>query len=147
LLLVDRIDHRIAKRIHIFIANKSTMFRPTAIRNSSVPIAEAADLARSAATKTPKNAMTAMVLGAGIFAVALVDRNHSSHALGDSSLEQQFGTVDGNFPSATPGATLSRPPGNRERMLGKKYTVPSEIHAARINRAMTRAVSAPSSSS
>ncbi|EEC48963.1 predicted protein [Phaeodactylum tricornutum CCAP 1055/1] len=36
-------------------------------------------------------------------------------------LEKEFGTADGYFPSATPGASLSKPPANRNVVVGKHY--------------------------
>jgi hypothetical protein len=37
------------------------------------------------------------------------------------SLEEQFGTSDGYFPSATKGALLSKPPGNKDHIVGPGY--------------------------
>lgn len=42
------------------------------------------------------------------------------------SLEQQFGTADGYFPSATPGARLNKLPGNHLKIAGEHYVPNAE---------------------
>lgn len=42
------------------------------------------------------------------------------------SLETEFGTVDGHFPTATKGALLSNPPGNKDHIVGERYVALSQ---------------------
>jgi len=82
-----------------------------------------AKVARKTPNVSAKLAVTSAVVASGVYLW------FSSKRVGETataktklpSLEQQFGTADGYFPSATKGALLSNPPGNKERVAGVHY--------------------------
>jgi hypothetical protein len=66
-------------------------------------------------SKSPAAMMVGAAVALGFAGVSF----YSSSAGNKKSLEQQFGTADGQFPTATPGANLSNPPGNKDMMVGE----------------------------
>lgn len=98
----------------------------------------------------PKSSSPPVLLGvaiaAGVIGAMTLQRTTSSAAAVSSSsspslkhrssnmLEQQFGTADGYFPSATPGALLSNPPGNKNAIAGEHYVANSERRKYTIKR-------------
>lgn len=58
----------------------------------------------------------------GALTLHLTEKASSS----EPSLEMQFGSADGYFPSATPGAWLSNPPGNKAMVVGEDYAPPGD---------------------
>jgi hypothetical protein len=90
--------------------------------------------ANTAMKVAPKNpALVGVAIAAGLFGVLSISQQGSS-TKNSSTLEQQFGTADGYFPSATKGASLSKLPGNREHMVGKHYAPVSERRTYRTKR-------------
>jgi hypothetical protein len=91
---------------------------------------------RSAAHSVPKSspALLGVAIAAGLFGALTLERTTATAAArnnlmgggGTNRLEQDFGTADGYFPSATPGASLSKPPGNRVAIAGEHYVAVSE---------------------
>jgi hypothetical protein len=71
-------------------------------------------------TKSTVSRSTVVMTGAvALGFVALMD--HSKPKTQAMSLESQFGTSDGYFPTATKGALLSKLPGNKDHMVGAGY--------------------------
>jgi len=82
--------------------------------------------ALKAAPKSP--ALFGVAIAAGLFGAMSMNARATMTQKDDSipNLEQQFGTADGYFPSATKGASLSKLPGNRLKMVGEHYAAVSE---------------------
>ena len=84
-----------------------------------------ADLSRIAKKGPKSTALFGVALAAGVAGVISI--NHASQeAKVQHRLEEEFGTADGYFPSATPGASLSKPPGNKNVLVGEHYVPVSE---------------------
>ena len=63
----------------------------------------------------------AVIAGALAAGYTVVSLQTSPTRHGHTSLESQFGTSDGYFPTATRGASLAKPPGNKEHIVGEHY--------------------------
>lgn len=71
-----------------------------------------------AAPKSSPFALAAVAFGAAVAGVTFVSMEEAQDMPG---IEHQFGTADGYFPSATPGASLAKPPGNKNFIAGQHY--------------------------
>ena len=68
-------------------------------------------------SKNPSIIASSTALVGGLFLAKLLHKNHDE----TTTLESQFGTSDGYFPSAKPGAHLAKMPGNSKHVVGEHY--------------------------
>ena len=77
----------------------------------------------------PKSPAVGFAVAAGLLGVLTYNNMASVFKMSNEqipSLEQQFGTSDGYFPSATPGARLNKLPGNHTKIAGEHYVPNAE---------------------
>jgi len=87
------------------------------------------NLANTAVKAAPKNpALFGVAVAAGLFGALTINKPNPTTMTKQQipNLEQEFGTADGYFPSASKGASLSKLPGNRIHMVGEHYAPVSE---------------------
>jgi hypothetical protein len=70
--------------------------------------------------KSPSGMALGLVAGTCVVGYMYFNSGNDNNSKNSNkSLEEQFGTADGQFPTATPGATLSNPPPNKDHIVGK----------------------------
>jgi hypothetical protein len=107
-LLTHKICNQVAFHAHV---------RPHLIDFQTITMSSAA---LQIFTKSTVSRSTIFMTGAAALGfVSLMD--HSKPKTQAMSLESQFGTSDGYFPTATKGALLSKLPGNKDHMVGAGY--------------------------
>lgn len=85
------------------------------------------NLANNAVKAAPKNpALFGVAVAAGLFGALTINKPTTMTKRNIPALEQEFGTADGYFPSASKGASLSKLPGNRLHIVGEHYAPVSE---------------------
>ena len=81
---------------------------------------------RNVPKSNPAFAGVALFVGVAGAVVATRSTSNQASSSNKVTLESQFGTADGYFPSATRGSVLSNPPGNKDHLVGEHYVPLSE---------------------
>ena len=70
----------------------------------------------------------AVIGGVAIVGYNMSSMKPSNGTAKEKSTESQYGTADGNFPSATPDASLSKLPGNKDHLDKDQHQSGSKKH-------------------